>query len=111
MIIRRLIVAYLYFTSGWCLVDAAPASPDEEATLLEELVLASAYLYTDQSLLELAVKDSSWERYDAIDTSSYWSTGKQGFKNFNASVVTYAHSTNTLFRRDFNDDVHSDGNN
>jgi hypothetical protein len=79
-------------------VNANPVPSNE--TLLDSLVLVSAYIFPNQSALEGAVKDSSWQRYDNVDASSYWSTGKQDIQTADVSVTTYAYTADNLARRD-----------
>jgi hypothetical protein len=79
-------------------VNGSPVPSNE--TLLDSLVLVSAYIFPNQSALEGALKDSSWQRYDNVDASSYWSTGKQDIQTTEVSVVTYAYTADNLARRD-----------
>lgn len=100
MFFRRLAVGLI------CLLDrtqvnANPIASNE--TAIDNLVLVSAYFFPNQSSLDSAVKDSSWQRYDNADASSYWSTGKQEIKNSDVSIVTYAYSADNLDRRNDND--------
>jgi hypothetical protein len=79
-------------------VNASPVPSDE--TLLDSLVLVSVYLFPNQSSLETAVNGSSWQRYNNVDASSYWSTGKQNIRNTDVSIQTYAYTSDELARRD-----------
>jgi hypothetical protein len=97
MYLRKLVFGLFWFLNGRH-VNANPVPSNE--TLLDSLVLVSAYIFPNQSALEGAVKDSSWQRYDNVDASSYWSTGKQDIQTADVSVTTYAYTADNLARRD-----------
>jgi hypothetical protein len=97
MRLRKLALGLFWFLNGRH-VNANPVPSNE--TLLDSLVLVSAYIFPNQSALEGAVKDPSWQRYNNVDASSYWSTGKQDMQTTDVSVMTYAYPADNLARRD-----------